>query len=43
MVAHAAGGIGIDLGCYDLDTPIGKIESEGTRSLLQWVEEAIEE
>ncbi|GED99381.1 LLM class flavin-dependent oxidoreductase [Gordonia crocea] len=42
MVAHLAGGTGRDLGFLDLDTPIGEIESEASRSLLQWVEEAVQ-
>ncbi|WP_024804310.1 LLM class flavin-dependent oxidoreductase [Nocardia sp. BMG51109] len=41
MVAHAAGGLGHDLGFYDLDTPIGEIETEGTRSTLAWLREAV--
>ncbi|MBJ7288658.1 LLM class flavin-dependent oxidoreductase [Williamsia sp.] len=41
IIAHAAGGMGFDLGSYDLDTPIGEIEAEGNRSTLAWVKEAI--
>ncbi|MCA1194256.1 LLM class flavin-dependent oxidoreductase [Saccharopolyspora sp. 6V] len=41
IIAHAAGGIGVDLGHYDLDTPIGDIESEGSRSHLLWLREAV--
>ncbi|OZC97156.1 LLM class flavin-dependent oxidoreductase [Rhodococcus sp. 06-235-1A] len=41
MIAHAAGGIGIDLGSYDLDTPIGQVQGEGSQSTLAWLREAI--
>lgn len=41
MIAHAAGGIGVDLGFYDLDTPIGQIQGEGSRSQLLWLREAV--
>ncbi len=41
MIAHAAGGMGFDLGAYDLDTPIGDIEAQGNRSTLAWLREAI--
>lgn len=41
IIAHAAGGLGHDLGFYDLDTPIGDIETEGTRSTLAWLHEAV--
>ena len=41
IIAHAAGGLGHDLGHYDLDTPIGEIETEGTRSTLAWLREAV--
>ncbi|MDL9938800.1 LLM class flavin-dependent oxidoreductase [Gordonia sp. ABSL1-1] len=42
MIAHLSGGLGVDFGSHPLDTPLGEIESEGTRSLLQWVSEAVE-
>ncbi|GGK91905.1 LLM class flavin-dependent oxidoreductase [Nocardia jinanensis] len=41
IIAHAAGGLGHDLGFYELDTPIGDIETEGTRSTLAWSHEAV--
>ena len=41
MIAHSAGGLGTDLGFYDLDTPIGDIETEGTQSFLLWLREAV--
>ncbi|OZC55524.1 LLM class flavin-dependent oxidoreductase [Rhodococcus sp. 06-621-2] len=42
LVAHFGGSIGLDLGDYDLDDPVGKIETQGTKSLVQWVEESVE-
>lgn len=41
IIAHSAGGLGADLGHYDLDTPIGDIETEGTQSTLLWLREAV--
>ncbi|MDL9938539.1 LLM class flavin-dependent oxidoreductase [Gordonia sp. ABSL1-1] len=41
IIAHSAGGIGIDLGFYDLDTPIGDIRTEGSQSGLLWLREAV--
>ncbi|WOC11392.1 LLM class flavin-dependent oxidoreductase [Gordonia sp. MP11Mi] len=41
IIAHSAGGIGTDLGFYDLDTPIGDITTEGTQSFLLWLREAV--
>lgn len=41
IIAHAAGGIGVDLGHYDLDTPIGQIKGDGSQSQLQWLHEAV--
>ncbi|MEO9328815.1 LLM class flavin-dependent oxidoreductase [Gordonia aurantiaca] len=41
IIAHSAGGLGIDLGFYDLDTPIGEIRTEGTQSTLLWLREAV--
>ena len=41
IIAHSAGGLGIDLGHYDLDTPIGDIETQGTQSTLLWLREAV--
>ncbi|WP_416562471.1 LLM class flavin-dependent oxidoreductase [Nocardia testacea] len=41
VIAHAAGGLGHDLGFYELDTPIGEIATEGTRSTLAWLHEAV--
>ena len=41
IIAHSAGGIGVDLGHYDLDTPIGQIHTEGSQSFLLWLREAV--
>lgn len=41
IIAHSAGSTGIDLGHYDLDTPIGAVESQGSQSGLQWLREAV--
>lgn len=41
MIAHSAGGLGFDLGFYDLDTPVGEIRTEGTQSTLLWLREAV--
>ena len=40
MIAPLAGGIGIDLGGLSLDTPLAEIETEGTRSLIDWVKQS---
>lgn len=40
MIAHLAGGIGIDLGGLSLDTPLEEIETDGTRSLIDWVKQS---
>jgi hypothetical protein len=37
MLAHASGGIGIDLGDIAWDQPIGDVKVEGIRSILQSV------
>ncbi|WP_413364294.1 LLM class flavin-dependent oxidoreductase [Lysinibacillus sp. 3P01SB] len=41
MIAHSAGGLGIDFGHADLDTPIEDIETEGTKSILEWLKQSI--
>ncbi|MGG3643502.1 LLM class flavin-dependent oxidoreductase [Bacillus gobiensis] len=41
MIAHMAGGIGIDLGKVSLDTPLENIETEGTRSVLKWLKQSV--
>lgn len=41
IIAHSAGGLGVDLGHLDLDSPIGDIETEGTQSTLLWLREAV--
>lgn len=40
MVAHMAGGMGIDLGHYHLDTPLEHIETEGIRSTYEWLKQS---
>lgn len=40
MIAHMAGGMGIDLGEVSLDTPLENIETEGVRSTLEWLKQS---
>ncbi|WP_279324715.1 NtaA/DmoA family FMN-dependent monooxygenase [Arthrobacter caoxuetaonis] len=35
VIAHIGGGLGIDLGGLDLDTPLGDVQTEGGRGVLQ--------
>ncbi|MDN5582973.1 MULTISPECIES: LLM class flavin-dependent oxidoreductase [unclassified Corynebacterium] len=42
LLAHAAGGTGIDLGAADLDTPIGDLTTQGTQSTLLWLRQAVQ-
>ena len=35
IIAHIGGGIGVDLGGLDLDTPLGELETEGARGVLE--------
>ncbi len=35
VIAHIGGGIGIDLGGLDLDTPLGDVRTEGARGVLE--------
>lgn len=35
IVAHIGGGIGVDLGGLDLDTPLGEVQTEGARGVLE--------
>lgn len=37
MLAHASGGLGVDLGNLPWDQPIGQIQVEGVRSIMQAV------
>lgn len=41
MLAHLAGGIGVDLGNATLDTPFENITTEGTQSILEWVQQSV--
>ena len=40
MVAHLAGGLGIDMGNLPLDTPLEVIETDGVRSIAEWVQQS---
>jgi len=42
MIAHFGGMIGVDLGSYELDTPLEVIETEGMQSRLAWLRESAE-
>lgn len=42
MIAHLSGAIGIDFGSHPLDTPLGAIETEGIRSVLDWVRDSVD-
>ena len=35
IVAHIGGGLGVDLGGLDLDTPLGQIQTEGAQGVLE--------
>jgi len=35
IIAHIGGGIGVDLGGLDLDTPLGELQTEGARGVLE--------
>jgi long-chain alkane monooxygenase len=40
-IAHLSGGLGIDFGHHDLDAPLGEIETETTRSILDLVRTSV--
>ena len=40
MIAHMGGGMGIDFGDWDLDTPLEDIQTEGVRSLVDWASQS---
>jgi len=40
MIAHSAGGMGIDLGNATLDTPLEDIKTEGIRSTYEWLKQS---
>lgn len=42
ILAHMGGGMGIDLGNLELDTPLENMNTEGIRSHYQWVKESIQ-
>lgn len=35
IIAHIGGGIGVDLGGLDLDTPLGEVKTEGAQGVLE--------
>ena len=41
MITHLGGGLGVDMGVYSLDQPITDIQTEGVRSILEWVRAAV--
>jgi FMN-dependent oxidoreductase (nitrilotriacetate monooxygenase family) len=41
QLSHMSGGVGVDFGHDDLDTPVGKIETEGVRSIVGWIEDLV--
>ncbi|WP_249869172.1 LLM class flavin-dependent oxidoreductase [Oceanobacillus saliphilus] len=42
MIAHFGGGMGIDFGKWDLDTPIEDIETDGVRGIFNWIKQSVE-
>jgi long-chain alkane monooxygenase len=40
MIAHMAGGMGIDLGNVSLDTPLENVKTEGVQSTFQWLKQS---
>ena len=40
MLAHSAGGMGIDLGNLSLDTPLDRVKTEGTQSTYEWLQQS---
>jgi long-chain alkane monooxygenase len=40
MIAHFGGGIGVDLGGYDFDTPIDMLHTEGGQGGLTWLHQS---
>lgn len=40
-LAHLSGGMGLDFGHDDLDTPVGEIETEGVRSAIGWINDLV--
>ncbi|GAC69167.1 LLM class flavin-dependent oxidoreductase [Gordonia soli] len=41
MIAHLSGAIGVDFGSHPIDTPLGEIETDGVRSVLDWARESV--
>lgn len=41
IIAHIGGGLGVDLGGLDLDTPLGQIHTEGAQGVLEAVKASV--
>lgn len=41
MIAHLGGALGVELGAYNLDQPLSDIQTEGVRSILDWVQASV--
>ncbi|MGE0822759.1 MAG: NtaA/DmoA family FMN-dependent monooxygenase [Candidatus Binatia bacterium] len=41
MITHLGGAMDIDLGVYPLDHPLADIQTEGVRSILEWVQASV--
>ena len=41
MIAHLSGAMGVEFGAYDLDPPLSDIQTEGVRSILDWMQTSI--
>ena len=41
MIAHAGGGMDLELGSYALDQPLTDIRTQGSQSLLDWVQASV--
>ena len=41
MIAHLGGAIGTELDAYSLDQPLSEVQTEGVRSILDWVQASV--
>lgn len=41
MIAHLGGAMDVDLGAYSLDHPLSDIQTQGVRSILDWVRASV--
>jgi alkanesulfonate monooxygenase SsuD/methylene tetrahydromethanopterin reductase-like flavin-dependent oxidoreductase (luciferase family) len=41
MIAHLGGAMGVELDAYALDHPLSDIQTEGVRSILDWVQASV--